>query len=71
MRRHCLRDPGTARGPADDPPGTVAVQPPSGWRHEERCAGAFADGEIDRAGSTRREQGDDGVLGGCAESGGD
>jgi len=45
-----LRDPGAARDPADDPPRTMAIQPPSVRRQEDGTAGALAGGQVDRPG---------------------
>jgi len=58
--RDDLADPGAAGGLADDPPGTVPVQPPPVRGQEHRAAGALADGQVDRPGRARRERyGDD------------
>ena len=55
-----LGDPRTARDPADDPPGTVTIQPPATRRQEHRSFAAFADGQVDGTGGARRQRdGDD------------
>ncbi|HEX6525913.1 MAG TPA: hypothetical protein VF070_38755 [Streptosporangiaceae bacterium] len=56
VRRDGLDDPGAAGGPADDPPGTVPVQPPPVRCQEDWPFGPLADGKIDCAGGTRRER---------------
>jgi hypothetical protein len=58
--RDGLADPGAARNLADDPPGAVPVQPPPVLGQEHRAFGAFADGQVDRPRSARRQRdGDD------------
>ena len=60
VARDGLADPGAAGGLADDPPGTVPVQPPPVRGQEHWPAGPFARGQVDRAGGTERERdGDD------------
>jgi hypothetical protein len=58
--RDGLGDPGAAGGLADDPAGSVPVQPPPVRGQEHRAAGAVADGQVDRPGRARRQRdGDD------------
>jgi hypothetical protein len=53
-------DPGAARDLADDPPGTVPVQPPTVRSPEHRPVRTLANGQVDRPGRARRERdGDD------------
>ena len=59
VRGDGLGDPGTARGLADDPSGTVPVQLPTVRGLEHWPAGAFADGQVDRPGGPRRQRDDD------------
>jgi hypothetical protein len=56
VRRYGLEDPGAAGDPADDPTGTVPVQPPSVRCQEDRSFGALADGQVDCAGGARGER---------------
>jgi hypothetical protein len=48
MRSDQLADPGIASRRADNPAGTVPVQPPTVGSQEYRSFGAFADGQVDR-----------------------
>ena len=58
--RNGFGDPGTAGGLADDPPGTVPVQPRPVRGQEDRPSGALPDGQVDRPGRPRRQRdGDD------------
>jgi hypothetical protein len=60
VRPDRLGDPGTAGGPADDPPGAVPVQLSAIGGQEDRSRAALADGKVDRPGGARRERdGDD------------
>jgi hypothetical protein len=59
VRSNGLADPGAACHPAGDPPGAVPVQPPPVTGDEDRPVGSFADGQVDRAGRTRRERDSD------------
>ena len=52
VRADLLGDPGVADNPADDPHGTVAVQPPSVRGNEEWSLGALADRQVDHPGGT-------------------
>jgi diadenosine tetraphosphatase ApaH/serine/threonine PP2A family protein phosphatase len=55
-----LGDPSASRYTADDPPGTVPVQPPAVGSYEDGPVVAFADGQVDRPRRARRERdGDD------------
>ena len=51
VRPYPLGDPGAASDPADDPGGTVAVEPPPADGHEQRAVGSFADGQTARSAS--------------------
>jgi hypothetical protein len=60
MRPHGLGDPGTAGCLADDPGGTMTVQPAAIGGQEDRPLAAFPDGQVDCTRGTRRERdGDD------------
>jgi RIO kinase 1 len=48
--------PARASGPADDPGGTVPVQPPPVSGQEDRPPGPFSNGQVDGPGSARRER---------------
>jgi hypothetical protein len=48
MRPDRLGDPGAARDPADNPSGTVPVQPLSAWGEEDRPLCVLADSQADR-----------------------
>ena len=50
VRADVLGDPGTLSDAADDPGGTVPVQPPAIRRREQGSFGALADGQVDGAG---------------------
>ncbi len=60
-RADLLGQPGAAGDPADDPPGSVPVQPLAGGGGEDRSFAALADGQVDRPGGAGRER-DDGFL---------
>jgi hypothetical protein len=64
-RRVCgsdlLGQSGASRHAADDPSGSVPVQPLPGCGEEDRPFAEFADGQVDRPGGTRGER-DDGFL---------
>jgi len=47
MRPHRFGDPGAAGDPADDPRGTVPVQPTAIGGQEDRPVAALADGQVD------------------------
>jgi len=53
VRADVLGDLGAAGDPADDPGGTVPVQPPPVRGEEQRPFGPLADGQVDRPGGTR------------------
>ena len=60
MRPDSLGDPGAAREAADDPPGSVPVQPSPRAGQEDGAVATFPDGEVDRPGGAGRERdGDD------------
>ena len=60
VRADLLADSGAAGDSADDPGGTVPVQPPPLRGKEERSFGALADGQVDGVGGARGERdGDD------------
>ena len=60
VRPHRFGDPGAAGDSADDPPGTMPVQPLAIAGYEDRSLAALADGQVDRPGGPRRERdGDD------------
>ena len=60
MRPDRLGAAGPAGDAADDPPGAMAVHPPTVGTKEYRPFAALADGQVDRPGGTRRERdGDD------------
>ena len=61
VRADLLGQPGAAGDPADDPPGSVPVQPLPGRGGEDRSFAAVADGQVDRPRGARRER-DDGFL---------
>src|SRR5215470_13039136 len=67
MRPDLLGQPGAAGDPADDPPGTVPVQPFLRCGEEDRSLGAFADRQVDGAGSAGGEV-DDSFLAALASS---
>jgi len=54
-----LGDPGAAGNPADDPGGTVPVQPPAVRGDEQRPCGALAAGQVDGPGGARGERDSD------------
>jgi hypothetical protein len=54
--RDGLADPGLARDAADDPPGTVPVQPAAACGREHRPFCALADGQVDRPGRPRGQR---------------
>jgi len=56
VRRDDFADAGAARGVADDPPGTMPVQPPPVRGQEHRPAGPFPDGQVDRPGRARGQR---------------
>src|SRR5260221_2388203 len=51
-----LGDPGAAGYLADDPGGTMTVQPPTVCGHEDRSLAPLADGQVDRPRGARRER---------------
>jgi hypothetical protein len=60
VRADGLADPGAARDPANNPPGTVPVQPPPLCGQEDRALAPFPGGQVDRPGGAGRERdGDD------------
>jgi hypothetical protein len=60
VRPDGLGDPGAAGGLADDPGGTMTVQPPAVRRQEDRPRAPFADGQVNRSrGAWRERDGDD------------
>ena len=59
VRSDRLGDPGTVRGPADDPRRTMAVQTRAVSGQEQRPGAALADGQVDRPGSARRQRNSD------------
>ncbi len=61
VRSDLLGQPGASRDAADNPVGSVPVQPLPGWGDEDRPLAAFADGQVDRPGGARGER-DDGFL---------
>jgi hypothetical protein len=61
VRADWLGQPGASGDAANDPPGTVPVQPLPGGGQENRALAAFADRQVDRPRSPRRER-DHGLL---------
>jgi hypothetical protein len=56
MRPDSLADPRPASDTADDPPGTVPVQPPAVGGQEDGAVGTLADGQVDRPCGPRRQR---------------
>jgi hypothetical protein len=59
VRADFLGNPGPVCDPADDPPGTVPVQPPPVRGQEHRTISAFAGGQVDRPRGPRRQRDSD------------
>ena len=57
-----LGDPGPAGDTPDDPGCPVPVEAAAVCGDEDRAAGPFADGQVDGAGSARRERDGDGLA---------
>jgi transposase len=56
VRSDRLGDPGAAGNPANDPPGTMPVQPPTVRGQEDGAVDPLADGQVDRPGGARCER---------------